>query len=241
MLFVVDDVGKLVGALSDGDIRRYLLNGGDLKGAVSSAMNPKPKFLFSTEREQAAAFLTEHRIAAVPIVDDELKILDIIFRYEVVDVDSVQIRTLGKDDLGLVIEFFDQMAGDTRAMFNRNDINRLRVIKHLSDGTQDREIHFAATIKESDGREKMVGYVFLWDIDKKLPWLGIAVREDWKGHHLGRRLLSHIDGWALPKGYGGIMLTSVPANIRAHSLYERMGFEYYGSYLDGEFLYIKRY
>ena len=37
------------------------------------------------------------------------------------------------------------------------------------------------------------------------------------------------------------MLTSVPANIRAHSLYARMGFEYFGVYPDSEFLFIKRY
>ena len=34
---------------------------------------------------------------------------------------------------------------------------------------------------------------------------------------------------------------NVPANVRAHALYERMGFEYYGVYPDSEFLYIKRY
>ena len=72
-------------------------------------------------------------------------------------------------------------------------------------------------------------------------FVGIAVREEWKGRHLGRRLLEHADAWAKPRGYGGIMLTSVPANIRAHSLYSRMGYNYSGTYVDSEFLYIKRY
>ena len=87
----------------------------------------------------------------------------------------------------------------------------------------------------------MVGYVFLWDLDTLIPWLGICVREDWKGNHLGRKLLEHLDSYLQPKGYGGVMLTSVPANIRAHSLYERMGFVYYGNHPSSEFLYIKRY
>jgi len=52
---------------------------------------------------------------------------------------------------------------------------------------------------------------------------------------------NNLDSWAKPKGYGGLMLTSVPANVRAHSLYTRMGFEYFGVYPDSEFLYIKRY
>ena len=233
--------GRLVGSLSDGDVRRFLLAGGDLDAGIGKAANFKPKFLFSTERERADAFLAENRISAVPIVDEGMNVLDVVFMYDIVDVGAVSIREIGHDDLGMVIEFFDQMAGDTRAMFNRGDVNRIRVIEHVNRKGDDGQVHFAATVKSEDGAEKMVGYVFLWDVDKSIPWLGIAVREDWKGHHLGRRLLQHIDDWAKPRGYGGIMLTSVPANIRAHSLYARMGFEYFGVYPDSEFLFIKRY
>lgn len=242
ILFVVED-GFLKGALSDGDVRRFLLRGGDLNAPVSAAANYNPVFLMSTEREHATSVIVERRLPAIPIVDEDMRLEDVVFRFESVDLESVGIRVLGSKDLPMLLEFFDQMAGDTRAMFNRNDVNRIRAIKHFSGeaGKSDGEIHFAATVRESDGSEKMVGYVFLWDIQTKIPWLGIAVREDWKGHHLGRRLLEHIDGWAKPNGYGGVMLTSVPANIRAHSLYTRMGFEYYGVYPDGEFLYIKRY
>ena len=242
ILFVVED-GVLKGALSDGDVRRFLLKGGNIDAPVSAAANFHPVFLMSTERERAASLIAEKRMPAIPIVDEDMRLEDIVFRFETVDLESVEMRELAKDDLPMVLEFFDQMAGDTRAMFNRNDVNRIRAIKHLSreSGDSDGEVHFAATVKDAGGTEKMVGYVFLWDIGTKIPWLGIAVREDWKGHHLGRRLLQYIDEWAVPKGYGGVMLTSVPANIRAHSLYTRMGFEYYGVYPDSEFLYIKRY
>jgi hypothetical protein len=50
-----------------------------------------------------------------------------------------------------------------------------------------------------------------------------------------------LDDWAKEKAYGGLLLTSVPANIRAHSLYARMGYEYLGVYSNSEFLYLKRY
>ena len=240
ILFVLEN-GMLKAALSDGDVRRYLLSGGTLEAPISLAANYHPVFLMSTEREKASSLITEKHLPAVPIVDEGMKLLDIVFRYDAVDIDLVGIRTLTKDDLAMVLKFFDQMAGDTRAMFNRGDVNRIRVVEHLSRQSDDHQVHFAAVVKDSDGKEKMVGYVFLWDLDKKIPWLGIAVHEDWKGHHLGRRLLTHLDEWAEPKGYGGLMLTSVPANVRAHSLYSRMGFEYYGVYPDSEFLYIKRY
>ena len=240
-ILVVVEEGVFKGTVSDGDIRRWLLRGGGLDAPIREAANFKAKYLFSTEREKAQRFVWENKISAVPIVDDDMTLVDVVFLHESVDVEAVTIRQLVPADLAMVLEFFDQMAGDTRAMFNRNDVNRIRVMEHLGRTQDDHQIHFAAVVKNVDGTEKMVGYVFLWDLDKKLPWLGIAVREDWKGHHLGRKLLAHLDDYAQPRGYGGLMLTSVPANVRAHSLYERMGFSYYGVFIDSEFLYIKRY
>ena len=240
VLFLVAE-GRLIGSLSDGDIRRFLLGGGDIDAPVSSAANMRPRFIFTIEREKAVSFMADNGVTAVPVVDDSMALVDVAFLRESVPLDGVSMRELRAEDLGLALEFFDQMAGDTRAMFNRNDVNRIRLINHLNRKCEDNEIHFAATVVDGAGNEKMVGYVFLWDINTLVPWLGVAVREEWKGHHLGRRLLEHVDAWAKPKGYGGIMLTSVPANIRAHSLYSRMGYSYCGTYVDSEFIYIKRY
>ena len=240
VLFLTDGL-KFLASLNDGDIRRFLLKGGSLDAPAKDAANFHAHFLFDTERERARQVLWEKRINAVPIVDEDKDILDIVFLHDTVEVNDAKIRKLEHEDLNMVLEFFDQMAGDTRAMFNRGDINRIRVIEHLSCRKDDNEMHFAATVKEESGHEKMVGYVFLWDLDTLIPWLGICVREDWKGNHLGRKLLDFLDGYLQPRGYGGVMLTSVPANIRAHSLYERMGFQYYGTHPSSEFLFIKRY
>ncbi len=240
VLFLVEET-KFLASLNDGDIRRFLLKGGSLDAPAKEAANFHARFLFDTEREKAKQFLWENNINAVPIVDEDKNILDIVFLHDVVEINEAKIRILKHDDLGMVLEFFDQMAGDTRAMFNRGDVNRVRVMEHLSRRKDDNEVHFAATVTDEDGHEKMVGYVFLWDLDTLIPWLGICVREDWKGNHLGRKLLEYLDSYLQPKGYGGVMLTSVPANIRAHALYERMGFVYYGNHPSSEFLYIKRY
>lgn len=240
VLFVTEG-RRLKGVLSDGDLRRFLLRNGSLDARAGDAANFKPDFLFETERERAEQFIWDNKLTALPIVDEDMNILDIVFLHDSVNPDDASIRVLEQKDMGMVLGFFDQMSGSTRAMFNRGDVNKIRVIEHLNRSAEDNQLHFAAVVRSDDGEEKMVGYVFLWDLDTKIPWLGIAVREDWKGHHLGRRLLQHLDDYLKPRGYGGVMLTSVPANVRAHSLYTRMGFEYYGVYPDSEFLYIKRY
>ena len=233
------DGERLCGALSDGDARRFLLNGGKLDDLVGSAINKTPKFLFDTQRSGAIDYMVSNRIDAVPVVDDNLNVLDVVCLNEAVDISSVHLRDLMPSDMEKIMDFFDQMAGDTRAMFNRGDVNRTRVIEYL-EGKRPNEKHFCAVV-DVNGEEQIVGFTFLWDTDKMIPWLGIAIHERWKGFRLGRVLMNHLDNYAKTQGYGGLMLTTVPANIRAQSLYTNMGYEFLGNHSCGEYLYVKRY
>lgn len=74
ILFVAED-GKLVGALTDGDIRRYLLSGGNVEDAVEKACNKKLKKV-AHSKEEAITMLDKNYIA-IPIIDSKKKILDI--------------------------------------------------------------------------------------------------------------------------------------------------------------------
>ena len=238
IVFVAEG-SRLMGALSDGDIRRFLLKDGKLDAPVADAMNKTPKFLFDAQRGGAIDYMVSNHIDAVPVVDENLRVLDIVCLNDAVDISAASVRELVPNDMERILAFFDQMAGDTRAMFNRGDVNRVRVVEYL-EGKRPNEKHFCATV-EVDGEEQIVGYTFLWETDKMIPWLGIAVREKWKGFHLGRVLMAHLDAYAKEQGFGGLMLTTVPANIRAHTLYTNMGYEYMGSHTCGEYMYIKRY
>lgn len=77
IVFIVDGKRHLCGAASDGDIRRWLLKGGNLDAQVSLLMNSKPICIHENERCNAVSLMREKRISALPIVDAEGLILDI--------------------------------------------------------------------------------------------------------------------------------------------------------------------
>lgn len=77
-LFVIDDFGKLVGSLTDGDVRRLILGKGSLEGTVGDACNRSPKVASQADR------MTPQRVAslgvtAVPVIDGEGRVTDVVF------------------------------------------------------------------------------------------------------------------------------------------------------------------
>lgn len=79
ILFIEDLDGKLIGSLTDGDIRRWLIETGDLQARISKIMNTSPKYLYQADRIQAFTFMKKKFITALPILDVENKIIDICF------------------------------------------------------------------------------------------------------------------------------------------------------------------
>lgn len=77
--FIVDDSMKLIAALSEGDVRRYILGGGDLKEPVSKVANYKPRSLSAEEKADALDFLIRHNIEGLPIVDASGVVIDTVF------------------------------------------------------------------------------------------------------------------------------------------------------------------
>lgn len=82
ILFIIDEDEKLIGALTDGDIRRWIMNSGEISAPVTMAMNKAPKSLAVWEKTNAQAVMKVNMITAIPIVDDAGRILDISFLSE---------------------------------------------------------------------------------------------------------------------------------------------------------------
>ena len=74
-LFLTDDCGRLIACVTDGDIRRYLLAGGQMTGNVIEAANAHPRY--AKDLKDAKHLFHKKNYIAIPIVDDDMKIIDI--------------------------------------------------------------------------------------------------------------------------------------------------------------------
>lgn len=77
VLFIHEN-GKLRAALSDGDVRRWILKRGSLEAPISQVANYRPKYLREWERKMAGEYMQQYGIEAVPVVDEEQRITDVI-------------------------------------------------------------------------------------------------------------------------------------------------------------------
>ena len=75
VLFVCQN-DTFVGTLTDGDVRRHLLSGGNINDEVSFAANRCPKTAES--RREASELLYAHSYPAIPIVGENHRLVDIV-------------------------------------------------------------------------------------------------------------------------------------------------------------------
>lgn len=78
ILFVVRE-GKLIAALTDGDIRRWILKKGNLEAQVKDIANYKPKYLKEKEKVSAKEYMKKFSIEALPILNEKNEIVLIVF------------------------------------------------------------------------------------------------------------------------------------------------------------------
>lgn len=83
ILFIVDKEETLVGCITDGDIRRWLLKTGDLNSLVSNAMMHSPQYLFIEEKNKAKNLMRQKVITALPLLNHYKKIVDIVLMSEI--------------------------------------------------------------------------------------------------------------------------------------------------------------
>ena len=82
ILIVVEDK-KLIGVITDGDIRRWILKNGDIALPVSSIMNTTPVFLKNEDRDKGIDLMRTNSIEGLPLINDSNEVIDVLFWNEI--------------------------------------------------------------------------------------------------------------------------------------------------------------
>lgn len=78
LVLCVDAQGRLVGSVSDGDLRRGLLRGLSMQCSVREILNPSPLVVpEGTSREMVRAIMKANKVMQVPVVDGENRVVDL--------------------------------------------------------------------------------------------------------------------------------------------------------------------
>ncbi len=94
-LFVANEKGLLLGSLTDGDIRRWILKTNDIRGDAGAACNPAPFVLtHPIDREHALKQMREMHLEAAPLVDSQGHILSVVLQKSLTGEPSLSARTL---------------------------------------------------------------------------------------------------------------------------------------------------
>jgi dTDP-glucose pyrophosphorylase len=79
-LFVIDDESRLIGTLTDGDIRRWILAEGSLDGMVENICNKTPRVVaIDYDAEQVKLEMLENKIGCIPVVNANREIIEVLF------------------------------------------------------------------------------------------------------------------------------------------------------------------
>ncbi|NLG24324.1 MAG: GNAT family N-acetyltransferase [Clostridiales bacterium] len=145
---------------------------------------------------------------------------------------ALTIRRLTTGDTELLYDFFQSASERTRFLMSAHRYDRETAERLTSPDEIGRSdlIRFAAVTSEG-GAPAMAGYLFFWDWNRRVPWLGIAVGDRFHGCGIGARLMGFAADQAQKAGKGGILLTTKKVNEIALAMYLKCGYRLLGEYL----------
>lgn len=90
-IYIVRD-SKLIGSVSDGDVRRFLLNDCDVEKKATEIMNDHPKAFYENQEEQIRELFEKTELYSVPIINYNREITAICFRNNILKKNCQQIN-----------------------------------------------------------------------------------------------------------------------------------------------------
>jgi D-glycero-alpha-D-manno-heptose-7-phosphate kinase len=80
VIFVINNVGTVIGVVTDGDVRRWLLNGGSLIDPVESCANKNFVWADSSTSREALLKQLDHQIRVIPVLNVKRQLKNIVSR-----------------------------------------------------------------------------------------------------------------------------------------------------------------
>ncbi len=78
VVFVVDNESHLVGAVSDGDVRRWIVKSHTVDVSVNEMMHKSPRYVLENQETRARQLLEEYRLKAIPVLNKDKQIVDVV-------------------------------------------------------------------------------------------------------------------------------------------------------------------
>lgn len=106
VLFVINDDGKLIGSVADGDVRRAILKGIGFQNSIYEVMFKSPRFVKNTDqefKEKAKNYVIEEKLYAIPVLDDVGRIKDILFWFDFFNKSPLELHAISSFSNSVVI------------------------------------------------------------------------------------------------------------------------------------------
>jgi len=146
-LIVVDNKNKTFGTLSDGDIRRGILNGKNINDKVESVTNTTFKYIDTNASfEEVTEKFKSQKINFLPILDDKNKLVNIITKKQfhvllLEDIEyNIKFNFFSLDETKLDHEIYNRPWGYYKTTF-LNKQTRAKIIKVLPKGELSLQEH----------------------------------------------------------------------------------------------------
>lgn len=103
ILFIVDEVRRLEGVITDGDIRRWIIKTANLQQRISEMMNKSPKYICLKEIQTALEYMERMQINVLPILDPSGKVVDVVVRDKCGDIKMPRLKKHLLNNVDVVI------------------------------------------------------------------------------------------------------------------------------------------
>lgn len=125
VLIVIDMDGYLKGSITDGDIRRFIIKHNRTDDIVANSMN-KNCFRVKSKSELTKSILMDFKV--VPIVDNSLKVIEILYQNKAVNLDSLSNITVVINAGGLGSRLYSYTRAYPKPLV---PVNRIPMIDHV--------------------------------------------------------------------------------------------------------------